>query len=239
MSEQMQNRALDVIELEGNELSFLLQKEFKPKTDEARSEVESAVLTLARQALEGVELVGDDVVDSIERMIASIDQKLSLQINEIIHHTDFQQMESAWRGLNYLVNNTETDEFLKIRFMNVSKTELAKTLKRYKGVAWDQSPVFKKIYEHEYGQFGGEPYGCLIGDYYFDHSPPDVEMLGELSKISASAHAPFCRPCPPPHCKWIPGKNLPTRATSPRFFLHLTMQRGAACAKQTTPNTWA
>ncbi|MBU0784310.1 MAG: type VI secretion system contractile sheath large subunit [Gammaproteobacteria bacterium] len=191
MSEKLQNRALDVIELEGSELSSLLQKEFKPKTDEAKSEVESAVLTLAQQALEGVELIGDDVVDSIERMIAAIDQKLSVQINEIIHHDDFQQMESAWRGLNYLVNNTETDEFLKIRFMNVSKTELAKTLKRYKGVAWDQSPVFKKIYEHEYGQFGGEPYGCLIGDYYFDHSPPDVEMLGELAKISASAHAPF------------------------------------------------
>jgi len=191
MSEKLQNRALDVIELEGSELSSLLQKEFKPKTDEAKSEVESAVLTLAQQALEGVELIGDDVVDSIERMIAAIDQKLSVQINEIIHHDDFQQMESAWRGLSYLVNNTETDEFLKIRFMNVSKTELAKTLKRYKGVAWDQSPVFKKIYEHEYGQFGGEPYGCLIGDYYFDHSPPDVEMLGELAKISASAHAPF------------------------------------------------
>ncbi|BET24623.1 type VI secretion system protein ImpC [Limnobacter thiooxidans] len=191
MSEQLQNRALDVLELEGSELSALLQKEFKPKTDEAKSEVESAVLTLARQALDGVELIGDDVVDSIERMIAAIDQKLSVQINEIIHHDDFQQIESAWRGLNYLVNNTETDEFLKIRFMNVSKVELAKTLKRYKGVAWDQSPVFKKIYEHEYGQFGGEPYGCLIGDYYFDHSPPDVEMLGELAKVSASAHAPF------------------------------------------------
>ena len=103
MSEQLQNRALDVIELEGSELSSLLQKEFKPKTDEARSEVESAVLTLAQQALEGVDLVGDDVVDSIERMIAAIDQKLSVQINEIIHHADFQQMESAWRGLNYLV----------------------------------------------------------------------------------------------------------------------------------------
>ena len=191
MSEKQQNRALDVIELEGSELSSLLQKEFKPKTDEAKTEVESAVLTLAQQALEGVELIGDDVVDSIERMISAIDQKLSAQINEIIHHNDFQQMESAWRGLNYLVNNTESDEFLKIRFMNVSKTELAKTLKRYKGVAWDQSPVFKKIYEHEYGQFGGEPYGCLVGDYYFDHSPPDVEMLGELAKISASAHAPF------------------------------------------------
>ncbi len=191
MSTLEQNRLLDTIELEGNELSSLLQKEFKPKTEEARSEVESAVLTLAQQALHGVELIGDDVVDSIERMIAAIDDKLSQQINTIIHHDEFQQMESAWRGLHYLVTNTETDEYLKVRFMNVSKGELAKTLKRYKGVSWDQSPVFKKVYEHEYGQFGGQPYGCLVGDYYFDHSPPDVEMLGELAKISAAAHAPF------------------------------------------------
>ena len=163
MSALAHNRLLDTIELEGNELSSLLQKEFKPKTEEAKSEVESAVLTLAQQALHGVELIGDDVVDSIERMIAAIDDKLSQQINAIIHHDEFQQMESAWRGLHYLVNNTETDEYLKVRFMNVSKTELANTLKRYKGVAWDQSPVFKKVYEHEYGKFGGEPYGCLVG----------------------------------------------------------------------------
>ena len=169
----------------------MLQKEFKPKTEEARTAVESAVMTLAGQALTDVPLIGNDVVDSIERMIAAIDEKLSAQINAVIHHPDFQQIESAWRGLHYLVTNTETDEFLKVRFLNISKTDLAKTLKRYKGVAWDQSPVFKKIYEHEYGQFGGEPYGCLVGDYYFDHTPPDVEMLGEIAKISAAAHAPF------------------------------------------------
>lgn len=80
---------------------------------------------------------------------------------------------------------------LKIRVMNISKTELHRTLKRYKGTSWDQSPVFKKIYEEEYGQFGGEPFGCLVGDYYFDHTPPDVELLGEIAKISAAAHAPF------------------------------------------------
>jgi len=90
-----------------------------------------------------------------------------------------------------MVNNTETDEQLKIRVMNVSKAELGKTLKRYKGTAWDQSPIFKRVYEEEYGQFGGEPFGALVGDYYFDHSPPDVELLGEMSKVAASAHAPF------------------------------------------------
>ncbi|MDX7421337.1 type VI secretion system contractile sheath large subunit, partial [Klebsiella pneumoniae] len=90
--------------------------------------------------------------------------QLSQQVNQIIHHEEFQKLESAWRGLSYLVNNTETDEMLKIRFMSISKQELGRTLKRYKGVGWDQSPIFKKIYEQEYGQFGGEPFGCIVGD---------------------------------------------------------------------------
>ena len=80
---------------------------------------------------------------------------------------------------------------LKIRFMNISKQDLGKTLKRYKGTAWDQSPLFKKVYEAEYGQFGGEPFGCLVGDYYFDQTPPDVELLGEMAKVAAAAHTPF------------------------------------------------
>ena len=121
---------------------------------------------------------------SIEAMIAELDKRMSTQINAILHHEDFQKLESAWRGLHYLVNNTETDEMLKIRVMNISKLDLGKTLKRYKGTSWDQSPLFKKVYEEEYGQFGGEPFGCLVGDYHFDQTPPDViaaakEISGE------------------------------------------------------------
>ena len=177
--------------LEAGSFASLLQQEFKPRTDRAREAVESAVATLASQALEQTALISDDAVRSIEAMIAEIDRKLTEQVNLILHHPDFQQLEGAWRGLHYLVNNTETDEMLKIRVMNISKKELHKTLKKFKGTAWDQSPVFKKLYEEEYGQFGGEPFGCLVGDYYFDHSPPDVELLGEIAKVSASIHAPF------------------------------------------------
>ncbi|MCB1899690.1 type VI secretion system contractile sheath large subunit [Cognatazoarcus halotolerans] len=177
--------------IEGNELESLLRQEFKPKTDEARSAVEDAVRTLAEQALAQTTLIGSDVVKSIESMIAALDQKLTEQINQIMHHEDFQKLEGAWRGLHYLVNNTETDEMLKIRVFNISKAELGKTLKRYKGTAWDQSPLFKRVYEEEYGQFGGEPYGCLVGDYHFDQSPPDVELLGEMSKVCAASHSPF------------------------------------------------
>src|SRR6266545_2902051 len=177
--------------LEPSDFDFLLRKEFKPKTDEAKEAVERAVRTLAEQALSETKLISPDVVKSIEAIIAQLDKKLTEQINMILHHEDFQKIEGAWRGLHYLVNNTETDEMLKIRVMNISKLELGKTLKRYKGTAWDQSPLFKKVYEAEYGQFGGEPFGCLVGDYYFDQTAPDVELLGEMSHIAAAAHAPF------------------------------------------------
>ena len=186
-----QAAALEGVQFQGNDFASLLNKEFKPKSDEAKSAVEQAVLTLAQQALSRTNLIGSDVIVSIEAMIAELDRKLSEQINAIMHHADFQQLESAWRGLHYLVNNTETDEMLKIKVFNISKNELAKTVKRYKGTAWDQSPIFKKVYTEEYDQFGGHPFGCMVGDYYFDHSPPDVELLGEMTKIAAASHAPF------------------------------------------------
>ena len=130
-------------------------------------------------------------IKTIQAMIAAIDAKLTEQINEIIHHEAFRQLEGTWCGLHYLINNTETDETLKIRVMNISKKDVGKVIKKFKGVAWDQSPLFKQIYESEYGTIGGEPFGCLVGDYSFDHTPPDVEILQGMAQIAASAHAPF------------------------------------------------
>ncbi len=174
-----------------SEFAALLTREFKPKSDRAREAVSAAVQTLAQQALANTALVSSDALVSIEAMIAAIDAKLTEQINLVIHHEDFQTLESAWRGLHYLVNNTETDEMLKIKVFNISKKEMGRTLKKFRGTAWDQSPVFKKIYEEEYGQFGGEPFGLLVGDYYFDHSPMDTQLLGDIAQIAAGAHAPF------------------------------------------------
>ena len=174
-----------------DEFSELLNKEFKPKSDRARAQVESAVETLAHQVLSDEDLILDDAINSISAIIAEIDLKLTEQINHVLHNEEFQQLEGAWRGLHYLVNNTETDEMLKIRFLPISKKELGKTIKKFKGTAWDQSPLFKKVYEEEFGQLGGEPYGCLVGDYAFSHSAPDVEILQGMAQISAAAHAPF------------------------------------------------
>lgn len=191
-TEQLAERgATEAATLEAGDFAALLNKEFKPRSDRAREEVESAVRTLAEQVLDRADVVSDDVSQTIKAYIAEIDRKLTEQLNLVMHHPDFQHLESAWRGLHYLVNNTETDQQLKIRVFNCSKKDLGKVLKRYKGTAWDQSPVFKKIYEEEYGQLGGEPYGCLVGDYAFDHSPPDVELLRGMAQVAAAAHAPF------------------------------------------------
>jgi type VI secretion system protein ImpC len=177
--------------LEMSDFGSLLQKEFKPQSDKAKDAIEDAVRTLAEQALVGSNLISGDVLATIEGLIAELDKKLSDQINLILHTPQFQALEGAWRGLHHLVNNTETDETLKIRVMNISKNDLGKTLKKFKGTAWDQSPIFKKMYEEEFGQFGGEPFGSIVADYYFDNSAPDVELLAGMAKIAAAAHAPF------------------------------------------------
>src|SRR3977135_1936763 len=132
--------------VEVTEFDSLLRKEFKPKTDEAKEAVERAVRTLAEQALAQTSLIGSDVARSIEACTEQSDAKRSEQLNLILHHEDMQKLEGAWRGLHYLVNNTETDEMLKIRFMNISKQDLGKTLKKFKGTSWDQSPISKKVY---------------------------------------------------------------------------------------------
>ena len=183
--------ALGATETTTSDFATLLNREFKPKSDRAREAVEGAIHTLATQALSSTSLISNDALRSIEAMIAALDAKLTEQVNQIMHHEDFQSLESAWRGLSYLVNNTETDETLKIKVLNVSKKDLARNLKKFRGTAWDQSPFFKKIYEEEFGQFGGEPFGLLVGDYYFDHSPADTQLLGDLAQVASSAHAPF------------------------------------------------
>lgn len=192
MATSLDNQGLaHVAALEADAFTSLLNKEFKPKTEQAQEAVVSAVRTLAEQALVNTNIISADAYRTVESMIAEIDRKLSEQINLIIHHEDFQRLEGSWRGLHYLVNNTETDEMLKIQILNINKKELGRTLQRHKGVLWDQSPLFKKIYEAEYGQFGGEPFGCLLGDYHFDHNPQDVALLTEMAKIAASSHCPF------------------------------------------------
>ena len=188
---QLEEQAEEAVAEEGDDFSALLDKEFKPRSDEAKTAVNAAVATLAEQALADTALISDDARATIESIVAQIDKKLTDQVNLILHHAEFAKLEGAWRGLHHMVNNTETDEMLKIRVINIEKKELGKMFKKFKGVSWDQSPLFKKIYGAEYDQLGGEPYGCLVGDYHFNHSAPDVEILNGMKQVSAAAHAPF------------------------------------------------
>src|SRR5436190_2107151 len=200
------------------EFESLLNKEFKPKSAEAKSAVRLAVQTLAEQAIAASTLISDDAIKTIESIIAEIDRKLTEQINLILHQQDFKSLEGTWRGLHYLVNNTETGENLKIRVMNISKKDVSKTLKKYKGTAWDQSPLFKKLYEEEFGMPGGQPYGCLMGDYYFDHSAPDVEMLAGMAQIACAAHAPFIAATSPSLLNMDTWQDLPNPRDLAKIF---------------------
>ena len=129
------------------------------------------------------------VVDMINQRIAQIDELMSKQLNAIMHAPEFQALESSWRGLHDMVMNTETSTRLKLRLLNVTKKELLRDLE--KAVDHDMSSLFKKIYEEEYGTFGGHPFSCLIGDYYFGRHPQDITLLDKISHVAAAAHAPF------------------------------------------------
>ncbi|MBI3408948.1 MAG: type VI secretion system contractile sheath large subunit [Planctomycetes bacterium] len=141
------------------------------------------------QAVKPGQVVSKDVETNIKFWIKEIDKKLSSQLNEVMHHPDFQKLEASWRGLHYLVMQSETGDTLKIKVLNVSKRELFKDLE--KAIEFDQSSLFKKIYEEEYGQLGGEPYGLLVGDYEFTRTAEDVAMVDKIAKVAAASHAPF------------------------------------------------
>jgi type VI secretion system protein ImpC len=141
------------------------------------------------EILEGSIAVSHDTEAMINQRIAQIDQLVSAQLNEIMHHPDFQKLEAAWRGLKYLLSQSETGTGLKIKVLNVSKQDLLKDLR--KAAEFDQSALFKKVYEEEFGVFGGAPFGALIGNYEFGRSSEDVELLEKVSAVAAAAHAPF------------------------------------------------
>ncbi|MDZ4087821.1 MAG: type VI secretion system contractile sheath large subunit [Tabrizicola sp.] len=195
MAEQEKQASAGVAEAQAvdlGEFSDLLEKDFRVKEDESQK-LHALVQNLALAATErsGTATISGNAVKSIKNLIAGIDSLLTTQMNEIMHAPEVREIEGTWRGLHYLVNNTETDQKLKIRVMNITKDQLADTLEDFEGQMWDQSPIFKKLYTDEYSMFGGEPFGAIVGAYEFSHHPRDVGLLRNMSGICASAHAPF------------------------------------------------
>ncbi len=155
----------------------------------AREWGKGLVTEFVRQVLDGQMTVSPDLEAMINRRIAQIDHLLSLQLNEIMHHPRFQKLEGTWRGIRYLMENSETSANLKIKLFNASKKEVLRDLQRVP--EFDQSQMFKKVYEQEFGVFGGEPFACMVGDYEFGKGPEDIEFLERISQVAAAAHAPF------------------------------------------------
>lgn len=188
MSEAERDPQAQAAEAEAREVSLLDQAIGATKQTE-RSRAEELLKTLTEEALKGTVTWDKNLTVTFNEAIAKIDAAMSKQLSAVMHHEAFQKLEGSWRGLNHLVMNSETGSSLKIRMLNVGKRELFKDVS--KAVEFDQSQVFKKLYENEFGSPGGEPYGALIGDYEFTAHPEDIELLTKMSEVSAASFCPF------------------------------------------------
>ncbi len=188
--QEQETGLLDQILTEGRMARDEFQKErSKDMISEFVSQVMSGEITMSQ-----------NMDATINARVAEIDRLVSLQMNEIMHHEDFQKIEGSWRGLHHLVKNSLTGTQLKIRVMSATKKDLLKDFER--ALEFDQSSMFKKIYEEEYGQFGGAPYGAIIGDYEFGNHPQDMALLESISQVAAAAHAPFLSAAAPGLFGW-------------------------------------
>jgi type VI secretion system protein ImpC len=159
------------------------------KDAEAKERGKDMIKQFVAEVLEGSITVARDTEAMINARIAQIDHLLSLQLSEIMHAPEFQKLEGTWRGLKYLIGQSECSAMLKIKVLNVNKKDLLRDLQR--AAEFDQSALFKKVYEEEFGVFGGQPFGALLGDYEFGKSGQDIELLEKISQVAAAAHAPF------------------------------------------------
>jgi type VI secretion system protein ImpC len=201
MADKLEQQTAAVVTHEsGALLEEILNKGFKARDDAQVERSKSLISDFVEQVMNGQLVMSKNLEASINARIAEIDRLLSAQVNEIMHHEKYQRLEASWRGLHHLVFETETSTMLKIRVMNVSKESLGKELE--KAIEFDQSTVFKGIYEQEYGMFGGEPFGLLIGDYEITNHPKDINFLKKMSEVAAAAHAPFITSASPRLFGW-------------------------------------
>ena len=171
------------------ETTSLLEQAISATKQTERSRAEELLKTLTTEALKGTVSFDKDVTRSLTASIKALDQAISKQLAAVMHKPEFQQLEGTWRGLNHLVMNSETSAMLKLKVLNCGKRELFKDVD--KAVEFDQSQIFKKIYENEFGTPGGEPYGALIGDFEFTNHPEDIDLLSKMSNVAAAGFCPF------------------------------------------------
>src|SRR5690625_2635476 len=186
----MTDQALEVEQQAGEEATLSLLEQAVQATKQTHaSETQALLGALTEQALQGTITWDKNLTQTFRKAIELLDEAISTQLREIMHQEKLQALEGSWRGLQYLVMNSETSTTLKLKILNASKQEIQKDLS--KAVEFDQSQTFKKIYENEFGTPGGEPYGALVGDYEFTNHPDDIEFLSNISNVAAAAFCPF------------------------------------------------
>jgi len=191
MAESKEEKSVQTVETEqsGSLLDQILTDGRMARDDYQKQQAKDMIGEFVSQVMSGELTMSKNMDVAINSRIAEIDRLVSAQMNEIMHHEDFQKMEGSWRGLQHLVRNSLTGPNLKIKVMSVTKNDLLKDFER--ALEFDQSALFKKVYEEEYGTFGGSPIGALIGDFEFGNHPQDMSLLESISQVAAAAHAPF------------------------------------------------
>jgi len=201
-NEATQSQARETVDQQEdvNLLDRIINDSNMVREESQKSWAREIITEFAKEVMEGQITLSKDTEAMINARIAELDRLISLQLNEIMHQADFQKLEASWRGLNYLVQETETSDRMKIKVLNVNKKELLKDME--KAPEFDQSTLFKKIYEEEFGMFGGNSYGVILGDYQFSFIPQDMSLLEKISEVAAAAHAPFISAASPRMFNW-------------------------------------
>lgn len=201
-SDASKEKSVVTVEKQGESdlLTRILDQGRLARTEIQAQQAKDMIGEFVQEVMQGQLVVTKDMESAINARIAEIDRLVSDQLNEVMHAEAFQKLEGSWRGLNHLVMNSETGTMLKIRVFNCSKKDLLKDLER--AAEFDQSAFFKKVYEEEFGTFGGQPFGAMIGDYEFSNHPQDMALLEKISGVAAAANAPFIAAASPQLFGW-------------------------------------
>ena len=199
--QQNANAQAEVQEQEGGGLlDRILTEGRMARDDYQKDRAKDMIAEYVKQVMSGELVLSQNMDAAINARIAEIDRLVTAQMNEIMHHEEFQKLEGSWRGMHHLISNSLTSPMLKIRMMSVTKKDLLKDFER--ALEFDQSSLFKKVYEDEYGTFGGAPFGAIIGDFEFSNHPQDLALLERISQVAAAAHAPFLSAASPDMFGW-------------------------------------
>jgi type VI secretion system protein ImpC len=173
----------------GSLLDEVVDQSRVARSDTERARAKDLIGELVSQVLEGTVVISNNLAATLDARVAELDELISEQLSEVMHAQEFQKMESTWRGLHYLCQHSSTGEMLKIKLLNATKKDLVRDFNN--AIDFDQSALFKKVYEEEFGTFGGAPFGALIGDYEIGRQPEDMYFIEQMSHVAAASHAPF------------------------------------------------